>query len=62
MERMTLTVPEVAKALGIGRDEAYKWVRLGFIPAIRLGRRILVPRTALERWLSEAGRPAGENR
>jgi len=47
-----LTVPEVAKTLRIGRNSAYEAIARGEIPAIRLGRRLLVPRAALESFLS----------
>ena len=41
--RTTLTVNEAAQILGIGRTLTYEHVRQGLIPAIRLGRRIVVP-------------------
>ncbi|TSE03753.1 helix-turn-helix domain-containing protein [Mesorhizobium intechi] len=49
--RRTVTVEEAAKALGIGRNAAYEGVRHGQIPAIKIGKRLLVPRAALERML-----------
>ena len=52
-ERRTLTVPEAAKALGIGRAAAYEGARTGQIPTIRIGKRILVPVAALERMLAQ---------
>lgn len=52
-DRATLTVPEVARLLGISRNEAYLAVQRGEIPARRIGRRIVIPRAALERWLLE---------
>jgi excisionase family DNA binding protein len=51
MERSTYTIEEVAKMLGIGRSSAYQAVRVGEIPTIRIGRRLLVPRLALEKIL-----------
>jgi excisionase family DNA binding protein len=53
-ERLTLTVEEAAASLGISRASAYEAVRRGDIPAIRIGRRILVPRAALEKFLASA--------
>jgi excisionase family DNA binding protein len=44
-----LTVDEVARLLRIGRASAYAAVKKGEIPSIRIGRRILVPRAALDR-------------
>lgn len=50
-ESLTLTVKEVAAVLNISRGLAYKAVRDGTIPTIRIGRRILVSRRALDRLL-----------
>ncbi len=50
-ERLTLTVEEAATVLGVSRAFAYEAVRRGDIPAIKIGRRILVPKTALHRLL-----------
>ena len=47
----TLTVDEVAQLLGISRTLAYQLVRKQVLPSIRLGRRIVVPRKALEDFL-----------
>ena len=55
--RRTLTVVEVAKALGVSRDTAYGACRDGTIPCIKLGRRVVVPAEALERVLAGAGTP-----
>jgi excisionase family DNA binding protein len=52
--RLTLTVEEVAATLGISRAFAYEAVRRGEIPSIRIGRRVLVPRAALEKLLDGA--------
>ena len=47
----TYTVIQAAALLGIGRTLAYQSCRDGSIPAIRVGRRLLVPRAALARLL-----------
>jgi excisionase family DNA binding protein len=52
-DRQTLTVEEAAALLGIGRNSAYQAVARGELPALRLGRRLLIPRAALERRLAE---------
>jgi excisionase family DNA binding protein len=49
--RLTLTVEEAATALGISRALAYEAVRRGEIPAIKVGRRILVPGSAIRQML-----------
>ena len=51
--RLTWTVDEAAVALGISRALAYDAVRRGEIPAIKIGRRILVPRSALNRLVEQ---------
>lgn len=55
LERQTLTVEEAGTILGIGRTAAYEAARCGQIPAVRIGRRLLVPRMALENLLSGDG-------
>ena len=52
-ERLTLTIDETAKLLGIGRQLAYDRVKTGEIPVIKNGRRLLVPRSALEKLLAD---------
>jgi excisionase family DNA binding protein len=52
--RLTLTVEEAAEALGISRASAYEAVRVKQIPSVRIGKRILVPKAALEKMLEAA--------
>lgn len=52
-ERLTLTIEETAKLLGIGRQLAYDRAKTGEIPVIKVGRRLLVPRRALEKLLEQ---------
>lgn len=49
--KVVLTVEEAAEYLRIGRAAAYAAINAGEIPSIRIGRRILIPRQALERLL-----------
>jgi len=53
-DRLVFTVEEAAQLLGISRSFAYEAVQRGDIPSMRIGRRILVPKAALERFLAEA--------
>ena len=51
--RETLTVIEVARILGIGRNHAYLLARSNEIPGvIRLGRRVLIKRKVFQDWLA----------
>lgn len=52
--RSTFTVEEAAEMLGLSRAFAYEAVSRGEIPSIRIGRRILIPKVALERLLNSA--------
>ncbi len=51
-DRLTYTVEEASDRLGIGRTLGYELARRGELPGvIRLGRRLLVSRPALEKAL-----------
>ena len=45
------TVCEVAEILRLGKISVYQAIERGEIPCIRIGRRILIPRHALEQLL-----------
>ena len=49
------TVPQVAKMFGINRNLAYDLARRGTLPAIRLGKRLVCPKVAIDRMLREPG-------
>jgi excisionase family DNA binding protein len=51
--RLTWTVTEAALLLGISRASAYEAAHRGELPVRVIGRRMLVPRVALLRLLSE---------
>ena len=51
--RLTWTVTEAAELLGISRASAYEAAHRGELPVRVIGRRMLVPRVALLRLLSE---------
>lgn len=50
-KRETLTINEVAERLGVNRNTVYAAIGKNQIPAIRLGRLILVPARWLDRVL-----------
>ncbi|MDP2916929.1 MAG: helix-turn-helix domain-containing protein [Dehalococcoidia bacterium] len=54
-ERLTLTVEEAGRKLGISRGPMYAAVRRGEVPSIRVGKRILIPISALLRLLGKTG-------
>ena len=53
MKRLTYTVTETAAILAISRTSAYECVRRGEIASLTLGRRVLIPHTALTKLLGE---------
>ena len=59
--RLTITVEEAARLLGISRGLAYDMARIGKIPTIRFGRRLLVPRRGLYRLLDESIKGGGND-
>ena len=53
IDTLTMTVEEAGKLLGIGRSSAYGAIRRGELPFLKIGRRILVPRSALFRKIED---------
>ena len=49
--RPILTVAEAAELLGVSRWLVHQQIARGVLPCVRLGRRILIPRTRLLAWL-----------
>jgi excisionase family DNA binding protein len=49
--RLTYTVEETAELIGVSLSAAYKCIRRGELPCLHMGRRVLVPRRALELML-----------
>ena len=49
------SVEALATALGISRQSTYSALRSGEIPSIRLGKRFILPKAAIQEWLRSAG-------
>jgi len=62
-ECLTLGISSVAKALGISRGLAYQLARRDELPVkvIKLGKRMVVSRQAIERLLQEDTQKGAEN-
>lgn len=54
-ERLTYNVVEAAKILGLSKNSCYQGVLRNEIPHIKVGKRVLIPRRALEAMLESAG-------
>ena len=50
-----VTVPVLAKELGIGINAVYDGLKTGSIPSIRMHRKYIIPRAAIREWLRTAG-------
>jgi excisionase family DNA binding protein len=51
-DRSVFTVEEAGcEIMGLSRDSAYAAAKNGDLPTVRMGRRLIVPRAALERLL-----------
>ena len=56
-ERLTVTVDEAAQAIGVSRVSLYNAINRGeFTSVLRIGKRILIPKAALEKLLANAGK------
>ena len=54
-ERLTYSVKEAAKLLGLSRNSAYQACLIGEIPHLKIGKRILIPKVQLEQLLHGSG-------
>jgi len=54
-----MTVSEVARRLGIGRQAVYAMLKQGVIPGLRIGRRWIITRRAYQQWEHSCGMRAG---
>jgi len=51
VEPLALSVVEAAKAIGVCRTTLHNLTKGGHVPCVRVGRRILYRRAALDEWL-----------
>ena len=59
VNRLCLNVTEAAEMLGISRNFAYDLVKQKQLPVVKFGKRLLIPRIALERMLEKCGQIGG---
>lgn len=52
-EKMTLTVPEAAEAIGLAVCKVYDLCHVATFPAFRIGGRWIIPKRDLQEWLSQ---------
>ncbi len=51
IEKATLTVRELSEMLGIGLTTAYDLIKQKQFHTIKVGRKILIPKTTVQKWL-----------
>lgn len=56
-ERLTVTVAQAGRLLGISRPTAYMLANQGKLPCLRLGHRLLVPKCQIQRMLENIQQP-----
>lgn len=59
MEKLTVTVDEMAKIVGVSRPTAYELIHKEGFPTVRIGRRIVILLDSLKRWLEEQAGAVG---
>lgn len=47
------TVDDLAQILGVSRSTAYRMAAKGNIPCLRIGKRVILSRDHLQRWVDE---------
>ena len=47
------TIPQVSRALGLGRNKVYELIYTEGLPVQKFGRAVRVSRVALQRWLEQ---------
>ncbi len=52
--KISITVNEAAKMLGVGRNTMLEFVKMEGFPAIRLKRKIIIDKEALPKWFSNS--------
>lgn len=57
MPAKLLRVPHVARVLDVSEARVYDLIRLGLLPAVRLGRQVRVSEEALDKFIAQGGQP-----
>lgn len=53
MEKLVYSVQEAAEVLGISKSYMYELARRGEVPALKLGKRLVVPKEKFIKWINE---------
>lgn len=55
IEKACFNTIETAQYIGLGITKTQEYIRAGVIPSAKLGRRYVVLKSALDKWLEEGG-------
>ena len=58
-DALTVTIERAAQLLGVGQRTLYDAIRRGEIPALRIGHRMVVRKSTLDRLLAEDPKDVG---
>ena len=50
---LLLTIPQVMKSLGLGRNKVYDLIQKEGLPVLRFGRAVRISYVALQQWLEQ---------
>lgn len=53
------TVPELAEVMRIGKGAAYQLVKQPGFPAVKVGKRVVIPAASFHRWLERQAEGEG---
>jgi excisionase family DNA binding protein len=58
IQPLLLSIPEVAKSLGLSRSMVYKLIDVEGLPVVRFGRAVRVRVIALQQWVDQRDKSA----
>jgi excisionase family DNA binding protein len=50
-----LSIPQIREILGISQSSVLRHIKSGALPHVKLGRRVLIPREAIETLIDKSG-------
>lgn len=53
-ENKVYTIKDIQDYLGIGKNTAYKLLKLPNFPVIKIGKKYIIPKDSFEEWISKS--------
>ena len=53
MSTLTISIPDAARLMGVGKNRVYAMAKSGQIPVLKVGNRYIIPKANFEAWLAE---------